>query len=223
MNTAVVVSVGLVIAAYLLGSFPSGYLVGRWVGGIDIREHGSGSTGATNILRALGKGPALAVLLADLLKGVLAVLLLRELGARVLAAEALPWLVLLGALAVLLGHSRSIWLRFTGGKSVATGLGVLLSLHWPVGLAVLGVFGLVLALFRIVSLGSILAAASVAVLMLLARQPLPYVLLGGLGGVYVLLRHRANLQRLIQGSEPRIGQKIQAPQAAAEPASAPEL
>ena len=123
-----------IAAAYLVGSIPTGYLAGRLLKGIDIRQHGSGSTGATNVLRTLGKGPALAVLLVDVLKGVAAILLARWLFPWLQAPAAwLPWAVCLCGLAVLLGHSRSIWLRFTGGKSAATGLGVLLTLSWPVG------------------------------------------------------------------------------------------
>src|SRR4051812_46946555 len=125
-------AVGLAIA-YLLGSTPTGYLAGKLLKGIDIREHGSKSTGATNVLRTLGKWPALVVLLVDVLKGAAAILFARWfypwLATSVtppLDLQAfLPWAVCLAGLAVLLGHSLSIWLNFTGGKSAATGLGLL--------------------------------------------------------------------------------------------------
>src|SRR3978361_1761843 len=158
--------VGLAIA-YLFGSTPTGYLAGKLLKGIDIREHGSKSIGATNVLRTLGKWPALVVILVDLLKGVGAIVFARWFYPwlpSVTPPTALdlqtwaPWAVCLAGLAALLGHARSIWLKFTGGKSVATGLGLLLAMSWPVGLGALAVFGVTLAVFRIVSLGSILAA-----------------------------------------------------------------
>jgi glycerol-3-phosphate acyltransferase PlsY len=99
-------------------------------------------------------------------------------------------------------------LGFTGGKSVATSLGILLTMSWQVGLGTLGVFGVVLALTRIVSLSSISGAIAVSVLMLLLRQPLPYQLFAGAAGLYVILRHRSNIDRLLAGTEPRLGQKL---------------
>lgn len=210
-------AVGLVIA-YLLGSTPTGYLAGKLLKGIDVREHGSKSTGATNVLRTLGKWPALAVLVADVLKGVAAIIvassfcpwLYSELSPTPPSAVDLqiwvPWAVALAGIAVLLGHSRSIWLNFTGGKSAATGLGVLLALSWPVGLGAATVFGIVLVIVRIVSLGSILAALTAIVLVCGFEHPLPYRLLVIGGGIYVIVRHRANIQRLLAGTEPRLGQ-----------------
>lgn len=107
---------------------------------------------------------------------------------------------------MLLGHSRSIWLNFTGGKSAATGLGVLLAMSWSIGLGAATVFGVVLAIFRIVSLGSILSALTAIALVCVLEQPLPYRLLVIAGGIYVIMRHRANIQRLLAGTEPRLGQ-----------------
>jgi len=198
-------------SAYLLGSAPSGYLAGKWLKGIDIREHGSGSTGATNVLRTVGKWPALAVVIADLLKGVAAVVLVRWACALPSITppdqQALaPWPVALAGLAALLGHSRSVWLNFTGGKSAATGLGVLLAISWPVGLGAAAAVVLALAIFRIMSLSSMLGAATAIVLICALDQPLPYRLLVIAGGVFVIARHRANIQRLLAGTEPRLGQ-----------------
>lgn len=195
-------------AAYLLGSLPTGYLAGRLLRRIDIREHGSGSTGATNVLRTLGKGPALAVLLVDVLKGVAAILCVRWIHTWLDAQASMPWAVGLAGLAVLLGHSRSVWLNFTGGKSAATGLGVLLAMSWPVGLGVAVAFGVVLAIFRIVSLSSIAAALTAIVLVFVLEQPLPYRLLVIAGGLYVIALHRANVRRLVAGTEPRVGRKL---------------
>jgi len=208
---------GLAIA-YLFGATPTGYLAGKLLRRIDIREHGSRSTGATNVLRTLGKWPALAVLLIDVLKGAAAIVFARwffswlhswpsvTLPVALDLQTAVPWAVCLAGLAALLGHGRSVWLNFTGGKSAATGLGVLLAMSWPVGLGAAGVFAAALAISRIVSLGSMLAALAAIALVLLLEQPLPYRLLVIAGGIYVILRHRANIQRLLSGTEPRLGQ-----------------
>ena len=202
--------------ANLLGATPTGYLAGRLLKGVDIRELGSGSTGATNVLRTLGKWPALAVLVADLLKGAAAILFARAFWAWLAATPSLgapaaldarswaPWAVCLAGLAAVLGHSRPVWLGFRGGKSAATGLGVLLALAWPVGLAAAAVFGLLLAVFRIVSLSSMLAAVAAMALIWALPQPAPYRLLVIAGGLYVIVRHRANIGRLLAGTEPRL-------------------
>ncbi|MBN8954481.1 MULTISPECIES: glycerol-3-phosphate 1-O-acyltransferase PlsY [unclassified Rhizobium] len=215
---------GLIIA-YLIGSTPTGYLVGKLLAGIDIREHGSKSTGATNVLRTLGKWPALAVLTIDLLKGAVAIIFARWFYPWLPALPSITaptgfdlqvwgeWVTCLTGLAVLLGHGRSIWLRFTGGKSAATGLGVLLALSWPIGLGAAAIFGIVLATSRIVSLSSMLAALAAMALVLALEQPLPYRLLVIAGGVYVIARHRANIQRLLSGQEPRLGQSVPKPKA----------
>ncbi len=170
--------VGLAIA-YLFGSTPTGYLAGKLLKGIDIREHGSKSIGATNVLRTLGKWPASVVLLVDVLKGVGAIVFARWFYPWLYALPFVtpptaldlqtwvPWAVCLAGLAVLLGHSRSIWLNFTGGKS---------------------------------------AALTAIALICGLEQPLPYRLLVIAGSIYVIVRHRANIQRLLAGTEPRLGQ-----------------
>jgi acyl phosphate:glycerol-3-phosphate acyltransferase len=217
-------AVGLVIA-YLLGSTPTGYLAGKLLKGIDIREHGSKSTGATNVLRTLGKWPALVVLIVDVLKGAAAIIVACWFYPWLYSVVSttpptafdlqiwVPWAVCLAGLAVLLGHSRSIWLNFSGGKSAAAGLGVLLAMSWPVGLGAATVFGVVLAILRIVSLSSILAALAAIVLICGLEQPLPYRLLVIAGAIYAILRHRANIQRLLAGTEPRLGQSGPNPKA----------
>lgn len=210
--------VGLAIA-YLFGSVPTGYLAGKLLKGIDIREHGSKSTGATNVLRTLGKWPALMVLLVDVLKGAAAIVFARWFYSWLytIPSATMPiapdlqtwvsWAVCLAGLAVLLGHGRSIWLNFTGGKSAATGLGVLLAMSWPVGLGAAVAFGLVLAVSRIVSLSSMLAALTAIALIYGLEQPSAYRLLVIAGSAYVIVRHRANIQRLLVGKEPRLGAK----------------
>jgi len=220
---------GAVLAiGYLLGSTPTGYLAGKLLKGVDIREHGSGSTGATNALRTLGKWPFVVVLLVDTLKGVGAIVFVRWFYPWLYAQPTVahptgldlqlwtPWAVCMAGLAVLLGHSRSIWLNFTGGKSVAAGLGVLLALAWPVGLGALTVFGVAVAIFRMVSLGSILAALTAIALIFALEQQLPYRLLVAAGGAYVIMRHRANIQRLLTGTEPRLGQGSPGPKAGSQ-------
>jgi glycerol-3-phosphate acyltransferase PlsY len=212
-----IASAVVLVIAYLLGSTPTGYLAGMLLKGIDIREHGSKSTGATNVLRTLGKWPALAVLIVDVLKGAVAIIVARWFYPWLCAVLSTtpptefdvqiwgPWVVCLAGLAALFGHSGSIWLNFTGGKSAATGLGVLLAMSWQVGLGAATVFGVVLAIFRIVSLSSILASLAAIVLICGLEQPLPYRLLVIAGSSYVIVRHRANIQRLLAGSEPRLG------------------
>lgn len=205
-----VVASGLV--AYLLGSIPTGYLAGRVLKGIDIRQHGSGGTGATNVLRTVGKGAAVAVLLIDLVKGALGVLAAKAVFLGLaepssLRTDWLPWVITLAGLMALIGHSRSVWINFTGGKSAASGLGVLLALSWPIGLGAVAVFATVLLGSRIVSLGSIAAALSAAGLMVILQQPLPFQLLAIAGGCYVIIRHRPNIERMLAGTEPRLGTK----------------
>ncbi|MEO1619465.1 MAG: glycerol-3-phosphate 1-O-acyltransferase PlsY [Cyanobacteria bacterium J06632_3] len=201
--TIVLLSLGL-LAAYLLGSIPTGYLLGKALKDIDIREHGSGNTGATNVFRLLGKGAGITALAIDLCKGIVAVLLMQLLQSKIPSEiSGAAWFLMLAALLAVLGHSKSVWLGFTGGKSAATGLGVLLSLAWPVGLSVASVFAVALAISRTVSVGSIAAALSAAIFMWVTNQPLPYVLLAIAGGLYVIIRHSSNISRLIEGTEPK--------------------
>jgi len=207
------------VAGYLLGSIPAGYLAGLWLQGVDIRSLGSGSTGATNVLRQFGKGPALVVFLVDVLKGTAAVLLakavLQPLGLPLDSGAAVAsdcWVVAAG-LAALAGHIWPVWLGWRGGKAVATALGMLLGLTWPVGLACFGVFLAVLSVSRIVSLSSVVAAIALPLLMLgwFEDQGLglrwPYLALALLTSTLVIWRHRSNLSRLLAGTEPKLGQK----------------
>ncbi len=176
----------------------------------------------------LGNGLRLVVLIVDALKGVAAIVFARWFYPwlnAVLSTTSptafnfqvwVPWAVCLAGLAALVGHSRSIWSNFTGGKSAATGLGVLLAMSWPVGLGAATVFGLVLAIFRIVSLSSMVAALAAIVLICGLEQPLPYRVLVIAGSIYVIVRHRANIQRLLAGTEPRLGRSGPEPKAQAQ-------
>jgi acyl phosphate:glycerol-3-phosphate acyltransferase len=215
MLTNIIIAVGLFSITYLLGSLPTGYLAGKLLQGIDIREHGSGSTGATNVLRTLGKVPGSIVLLIDAVKGALAVTIANLIFTLnlfpTIPSEWQAYLVPLAATGAILGHSKSIWLNFGGGKSVATGVGVLLAMSWQVGLATMVVFGITISISRIVSISSIAGAISVTIWMLLFDLPLPSIVFAIVGGIYVVWRHSTNIQRILAGTEPKLGQKIESP------------
>ncbi|KKZ14650.1 MAG: glycerol-3-phosphate acyltransferase [Candidatus Synechococcus spongiarum 142] len=192
------------LAAYGLGSIPSGWLAVKWWCGVDLRQQGSGSTGATNVLRVAGRWPALAVLLVDVGKGTGAILLAQRWGAT-------PWQQLAVGLCTLAGHIWPLWLKFRGGKAVATALGVFLGLSAPVALACLGSFLVVLASVRMVSVASLTAGVLLPILMAWGMTGtaarLPYTLLALATMVLVIWRHRSNMQRIWTGREPRLGQK----------------
>ena len=193
----------ILLFGYLFGSFPSGYLAGRIAKGVDIRSLGSGSTGATNVLRHIGKRAAITVFLIDVFKGVLSILLAKYF----LLNDS--WQVAIG-LSTLFGHIWPVWLNWKGGKAVATGLGIFLGLSWQVGLATLGVFILIITLFRIVSLASISAALALPLIMFMSFSysniSIPFLVISLLAMTLVFWRHRENIIRLIKGKEPKIGQ-----------------
>ncbi len=190
------------LIAYLLGSVPFGYLIVRWQKGVDVRATGSGSIGATNVLRSLGLAGFVATFVLDVGKGTGAVLLAK----RVTADD--PRWVGLAAVAAILGHCFPVWLKFRGGKGVATGVGAFIALApLEVGL-VLVVFGVVLAIWRYVSLGSIVATAAFPVLVYFLRQPPLPIVLGAAGGAAVIIGlHHANIRRLLSGTESKLGTK----------------
>tara|TARA_B100000700_G_scaffold262500_1_gene299076 strand:+ start:6687 stop:7283 length:597 start_codon:yes stop_codon:yes gene_type:complete len=193
----------ILILGYLIGSFPSGYLAGRIAKGVDIRSLGSGSTGATNVLRQIGKRAAITVFLIDVFKGILSILL-----AKFFLLNH-SWQVAVG-LSTLIGHIWPVWLNWKGGKAVATGLGIFLGLSWQVGLGTLGIFLLMITIFRIVSLASVSAALALPFIMLISFSnssiSLPFLTISLLAMVLVIWRHRENIMRLINGNEPKIGQ-----------------
>ena len=193
----------ILFLGYLLGSFPSGYLAGIIAKGIDIRSLGSGSTGATNVLRHIGKRAAITVFLLDVFKGVISILLAKYF----LLNDS--WQGAMG-FSTLIGHIWPVWLNWRGGKAVATGLGIFLGLSWQVGLATLGVFILMITLFRIVSLASVSAALALPFIMFISFNnssiSLPFLLISLLATTLVIWRHRGNIVRLIKGEEPKIGQ-----------------
>jgi acyl phosphate:glycerol-3-phosphate acyltransferase len=191
------VAVLVCLLGYLLGSVPFGLLLTKVSGLGDIRSIGSGNIGATNVLRTGRKGLAAATLVLDGLKGAAAVLIARA------------WLddqdtALLAGLAAVLGHLFPVWLRFKGGKGVATGLGVLIAAAWPIGLAACAVWLVVAAISRFSSLAALAAFAS-APCVALGLEEFGIVKLSFTVAVLVFVRHRANIRRLLAGTEPRIG------------------
>ena len=164
------------VIAYLIGSIPTGYLIVKAKTGKDLREVGSGSTGATNVKRVLGTPYFFIVMLLDALKGALPVIL-AVLLVSFKAELGIPAVV--AAIAVIIGHSKPLFLNFKGGKSVATGVGTILALNWQVGLIIAVIWGTITFISKYVSLGSIIAVALAPVLMFLWHQPIAYVLYCG--------------------------------------------
>lgn len=186
------------LAGYLIGSVPVGVLIARALGLGDLRAIGSGNIGATNVLRTGHRGAAAATLILDAAKGAAAVLAARA----ALAEDAAQ----LAGAAAFLGHLFPLWLGFRGGKGVATFLGLLIALAWPVGLAACAVWAAVAALSRISSLAALAATAAAPLLALAFGEGTAAGLAATLAAL-VWLRHRANLARLLAGTEPRIGRR----------------
>jgi acyl phosphate:glycerol-3-phosphate acyltransferase len=185
------------LGGYLLGAIPFGLVLTRLAGLGDIRRIGSGNIGATNVLRTGNKGLALATLLLDGGKGAAAVLIARNWG---------PDMAVLAGAGALIGHMAPVWLRFRGGKGVATALGMLLGIAWPVGVAACLTWLLVAAVFRYSSLAALVAlAASPAYAWWLSDPQMAQ--LAGFAAVLVWLRHWQNIARLVTGREPKIGRK----------------
>ena len=182
---------------YLLGTIPSGLLVGKSLYGMDLREHGSKNIGATNAFRVLGPKAGLMVAIPDLFKGLLAVYIAQYFGRE-------PLFVVLAGIAAICGHNWSIWLKFRGGRGVATSVGVLLMLAPKVVGVVLVVFAVLVALTRYVSLGSVVGGIMVPFLMWYFDYPLEIKVFGIVVALFIVLRHRANIQRLLNGTENKV-------------------
>lgn len=194
--------IGVIILGYIIGSIPFGVIIGGLTRGIDVRDYGSGSMGMTNVLRTVGAKAGAFVFVADLAKGAVAV--------------ALAWLILgsgyglvAGGAAAVIGHSWPIYVGFRGGRGITTGFGALLVMSWPVGLISFAIFLAVVGLSRYVSLGSMLAALAVLVFMIpfvvLDVEPFAYLVYGIIVVPLIIFRHRGNIQRLLSGTEPKIG------------------
>lgn len=185
------------LLAYLIGSVPNGLILGRYLWGVDLREFGSKNIGATNAYRVLGPKPALWVFLTDLLKGVAGVYLGQWLIGTPLAA-------ITGGIAAIAGHNWSIFLKFKGGRGVATGLGVIAIIAPIVTAIVFSVWSIIVYFTRYVSLASIVAAALVPVIMWLMGERGEYFYFGLLAALFVIVRHKPNIERLIKGQELKI-------------------
>jgi len=185
-----------VVIAYLLGGIPFGYLLVRWKTGEDVREKGSGNIGATNVLRTTGRSVAVATLLLDIAKGAFAVWVADKL------THGSPVWMSLAALAVMAGHAFPVFLKFQGGKAVASFIGAFLYLTPIPMLAALVVFVIVVAATRQISMGSIMAAGSLPLATWLIEHPPLIVILAALAAaVFVIYRHRANIERIRAGTE----------------------
>ena len=199
--TEILRQIALVLAAsYLIGSIPTGYIIVKLFTGQDIRTVGSGSTGATNVKRVMGKKWFFVVMLLDALKGALPVVLTALFGAD-FAGGLLP---VLAAICVILGHSKSVFLNFTGGKSVASGVGTLLALDWQAGLIIAAVWGVVTWVSRYVSLGSVVALALSPLIMWFLNAPPAYIVYAVIAAIYVIYLHRENIKRLNKGTENKV-------------------
>lgn len=201
--------IGLLVS-YLIGSIPTAYIFGRLLKGIDIRRFGSGNVGATNALRVLGRPAGISVLILDIFKGFLVVVFLGDfIALRTTLAISTQTLRTILGLSCICGHNWTIFLKFKGGKGVATTLGVLSGLAVKItGLKV--VLGLVIltwaavfVVFRIVSLASVLTAISLPIYMIVLKQSKTAIYLGILLSAFIVLRHKSNLKRILQGKESR--------------------
>ncbi len=209
------------LAAYLLGSIPTGFLVGK-ARGIDIRAVGSGNIGATNVLRALGKPAGIAVLLADALKGWTAVvgmtrLVLTLFGGSPDGSEREGYAIL-AALCAILGHNYTCWLGFKGGKGIATSAGVLIALvPWAL-LIILSTWVVLFAITRIVSVGSLAASFALPFASWFTTRSWTLTVVTGAMGALAIYKHGPNIRRLLAGTEPRLGKKTPAARATTEAA-----
>ncbi len=189
------------VVAYLIGSIPTGYLIVKAKTGKDIRTVGSGSTGATNVKRVLGKNYFFLVMLLDALKGALPVIVAKIFATTALSIGLIP---VIAAVAVIIGHSKSVFLQFKGGKSVASGVGTIIALNWIAGLIIALVWGIITYTTKYVSVGSIIALILSPFVMYFLHAPLAYVGYCALGAIYIVYLHRENIKRLINGKENKV-------------------
>jgi len=193
----------LVIAAYLVGSVPFGIIVGKLAKGVDLRDQGSGNIGAANAIRTLGPVLGIMVLAGDVLKGSLAVYYLPTLLGPFSAGD-LPTARVIAALLAIIGHNYSVFLGFKGGKGIATSLGALLCLDYRAALVGVGLWIVLVGLTRFSSVGSMVGSASIPIWMFATRQPAAYKVFAVLAALFAIYKHRANIGRLMAGTENRL-------------------
>lgn len=182
------------LLAYVVGSIPTGLIIGKTFYKKDLREYGSKNIGSTNAYRVLGIKGALFVFIGDALKGAIGVSLFKP----------DPILMVIGGILAMVGHNWSLFLKFKGGKGVATGLGLLLVLVPKISLIVIAIWVVIVGFSKYVSLGSIIAAISVPVLMYLFDKPMPFFVFGIVAALFVVIRHKANIKRLMAGEELKV-------------------
>ena len=193
--------IGLITAlvAYLIGSIPTGYLIVKAKTNQDIRTIGSGSTGATNVKRVLGKKWFFIVMILDAIKGALPVVL-----AKYLTDDIYGIYAVIAAIFVIIGHSKPIFLQFKGGKSVASGVGTILALNPLVGLCIAVIWSIITYISKYVSLGSIIALIISPFLMYFFKNPIGYIVYCAIAAIYIVYLHRENISRLLKGTENKV-------------------
>jgi glycerol-3-phosphate acyltransferase PlsY len=194
-------SVLILVCSYILGSIPFGLIICKLWKGIDIRTCGSGNIGATNVMRSAGILPAVVVFIADVSKGLVSVLAAKHFAPQIV------WLPIVAGMLAIIGHSASIFLGFSGGKGVATSLGVIIGLDWRIALLSFTLWVVLVIVTKYVSVASILASVSVPVLMFIFQKHVSYKIFAVLAASLVAVRHYSNVIRLLQGREPRWGEK----------------
>lgn len=190
----------ILIASYLLGAVPFGLIIAKAWCGIDIRKVGSGNIGATNVYRTLGFLPGISVFIADVLKGFVPTFVATQLFDQ-------PWISVAAGLSAIIGHSLSVFLKFKGGKGVATSLGVAIGLAPLIALLAFGIWLAIVLITRYVSVASIIAVLCVPPMMWAFGKPMEYKLFAILAAIFVVVKHRSNIIRLIQGKELRFGKR----------------
>ncbi len=186
--------------AYLIGSIPTGYIIVKAKTGKDIRTIGSGSTGATNVKRVLGKKWFFTVMILDAIKGMIPVLLTKYL----ILGDSIGLLAVIAAVTVIIGHSKPVFLKFKGGKSVASGIGTIYALNFIAGIILTVIWCIITYFTKYVSVGSIIAILTAPFIMYFLDSPVAYTIYCALAAIYIIYLHRENIKRLIQGNENKV-------------------
>ena len=201
MTMIIIKLILIIIVSYIIGSIPTGYLIVKKLKGIDIRKTGSGSTGATNVKRILGTKWFYVVMLIDAIKGAIPVFIAHKWFNFYVCYDLSP---VLAAAAAVIGHSKSVFLNFTGGKSVATSIGTIIALNPIIGLIAAAIWGIITYTSKYVSLGSVIALCLVPLLMNFFNQSVYYIIYSAACAVYVIFLHQSNIKRLMSGRENKV-------------------